>query len=68
MCLMEDQRGLFNPKQTRTTLEEKFILESLIKLVKSLIIDLMRSIWSCFLVCQLCILRTPLLLLMRKST
>lgn len=31
MCCMEDQHGLFRTKQMIITLEEKYILESLIK-------------------------------------
>ena len=54
MCLMENQRGMPVPetKQMMTISEEKYTLVSLIKLVKSLIIGLMRSIWSYSLVCQ----------------
>uniref|UniRef100_A0A0A9DYN0 Uncharacterized protein n=1 Tax=Arundo donax TaxID=35708 RepID=A0A0A9DYN0_ARUDO len=50
MCLLEDQLGLFQSKQMMITLEEKYILASLIELFKSLILGLMRLIWSYFLV------------------
>ena len=42
MGLMENQHVMLGTKQMMITLEEKYILVSLIKLVKSLIIDLMR--------------------------
>jgi orotidine-5'-phosphate decarboxylase len=60
MCCMEDEDGLPKIKWVIITSEEKYILESLIKLVKSLIIDLMRLIWSCFLVCRPSFLPTHL--------
>ncbi len=68
MCHMENQQGMLMPetKQMMTTPEEKYILVSLIKLVKSLIIGLMRLIWSYSLVCRPSILQTHLLLLMHK--
>jgi hypothetical protein len=50
MCLLEDHLGFLQSKQMMITLEDKSILTSLIELVKSLIIDLMRLKWSCFLV------------------
>jgi hypothetical protein len=52
------------PQKMMITLEEKFILGLLIKLFKSLIIALMRSIWSCFLVWRLSVPPTNLPLLM----
>jgi len=52
MFLKEDQDGLLQTKQMMTILEGKYILALLIKLVKSLILGLMRLIWSCFLVWQ----------------
>ena len=53
MCLMENQQGMPVPetKKMMTILEEKCTSVSLIKLVKSLIIGLMRSTWSYSLVC-----------------
>src|SRR6266540_2573585 len=68
MYHMENRQGMLVPetKQMMTTSEEKYILVSLIKLVKSLIIGLMRLIWSYSLVCRLSILQTYLLLLMHK--
>jgi hypothetical protein len=54
-------------KQTNDdTSEEKYILVSLINLVKSLIISFMRKIWSYFLVCWHSVLQTHLLLLMHR--
>src|SRR5436189_5689304 len=66
MCLMENQHDMPETKQMMTTSEEKYILVSLIRLVKSLITGLMRLIWSCFLVCQPSILLIHLLLLMHR--
>ena len=42
MCLMENQHGMPESKQMMITSEKMYILVSLIKLVKNLIIDLMR--------------------------
>jgi hypothetical protein len=50
MCLLEEHLGFLQSKQMMITLEDKSILASLIELVKSLILDLMRLTWSCFLV------------------
>ena len=67
MCLMEDEDGLPKIKKMRITSEDhKYISESLIKLVRSLIIDLMRLIWSYFLVCRHSIQPTHSLPLMHK--
>jgi hypothetical protein len=68
MCLMENQQGMPMPetKQMMTILEGKYTLVSLIKLVKSLTIDLMRLIWSYSLVCRPLVLPTPLLILMHR--
>src|SRR6185312_15880329 len=51
MCLLEDHDGLSKIKQMMIISEERYTLGSLIKLVKSLVVGLMRLIWSCFLVC-----------------
>jgi hypothetical protein len=67
MCLMEDEDGLPKIKQMMITSEEKYILESLIKLSKSLIIDFMRLILSCFLVCRPSILPNHLHPLTHRS-
>jgi hypothetical protein len=42
MCLLEDHLGFLHSKQMMITLEGKSILASLIKYLKSLILDLMR--------------------------
>jgi hypothetical protein len=63
MSPMENQQTMLvlETKEVMDTLEEKYILVSLIKLVKSLIISLMRLIWSYSFVCRPSILQTHLL-------
>jgi hypothetical protein len=50
MCLLEDHLDFLQSKLMMITLKDKFILASLIEYLKSLILDLMRLTWSCFLV------------------
>jgi hypothetical protein len=50
MCLLKDHLGFMQSKQMMITLEDKSIFASLIGYLKSLILDLMRLTWSCFLV------------------
>jgi hypothetical protein len=42
MCLLEDYLGFLQSELMMITLEDKFILASLIEYLKSLILDLMR--------------------------